>query len=205
MSVKSKASSSQFVYGLLILLAAQLMAAYMGAFMEDTYSTYKASWTENMFYSHLLGLPFFLPFGKQLRSQYSSLAATEQLQLCQPHASKMGSASLPATACAAIESLPRGLAFLLMNAATQLVCIAGVNMLSAKSSAVTVTIVLNIRKLVSFIASTLVFGHTLSTKMMLGSALVFSSGALYGWETSWRIPRQKAERQQKNVAKHKST
>jgi UDP-xylose/UDP-N-acetylglucosamine transporter B4 len=27
--------------------------------------------------------------------------------------------------------------------------------------------------------------------MMLGSALVFGSGALYGWETSWRLPNER--------------
>jgi UDP-xylose/UDP-N-acetylglucosamine transporter B4 len=26
---------------------------------------------------------------------------------------------------------------------------------------------------------------------MLGSALVFGSGALYGWETSWRLPNER--------------
>jgi UDP-xylose/UDP-N-acetylglucosamine transporter B4 len=54
-----------------------------------------------------------------------------------------------------------------------------------------VTIVLNIRKLVSFILSTWIFGHHLSPMMMLGSALVFGSGALYGWETSWRLPNER--------------
>lgn len=57
------------------------------------------------------------------------------------------------------------------------------------------TIVLNIRKLVSFILSTLIFGHTLNPLMIFGSTLVFGSGALYGWETSWRIPQQKARAQ----------
>lgn len=31
--------------------------------------------------------------------------------------------------------------------------------------------------------------------MIFGSTLVFGSGALYGWETSWRIPQQKARAQ----------
>lgn len=71
---------------------------------------------------------------------------------------------------------------------TQLLCITGVNLLSAQASAVTVTIVLNVRKLVSFVASTIMFGHSLSGMMCLGAGLVFGAGALYGWETSYRIP-----------------
>jgi len=157
---------------------------------------YGASWTENLFYTHILGIPLFLPFSGSLRSQYARLAATPALNLRQlSHSSEK---YLPNTlldlARDAAESIPQGVLFLLSNAVTQLACISGVNLLSATSSAVTVTIVLNIRKLVSFIFSTLIFGHELSGKMLLGSALVFGSGALYGLETSWRLPRQRAKK-----------
>nr|POF26084.1 udp-n-acetylglucosamine transporter yea4 [Quercus suber] len=200
MSVETSAPTWDFTIGLGILLLAQALSAYMGTVVEDTYAQYsKATWTENMFYSHLFSLPFFLPLAGSLRAQYAKLANTFPLQLT-PNA-LAATLGLPKTASAtalldnvltrALLALPQGLLFLLTNAVTQLACISGVNLLSAKSSAVTVTIVLNIRKLVSFIFSTILFGHTLSAKMVLGSALVFGSGALYGWETSWRLPRER--------------
>lgn len=204
MSVENDSSASDFTTGLAILLLAQFMSAYMGAYTEDTYSTYGASWTENLFYSHLLSLPLFLPLAGTLQQQYRKLATTPPVDRRQylthamrnskPLVSAFASNKFLASLCASVETMPQGILFLLINALTQLACISGVNLLSAKSSAVTVTIVLNIRKLVSFIFSTLLFGHELSTSMLIGSTLVFGSGALYGWETSWRLPRDRKSR-----------
>ncbi|KAK0255673.1 golgi uridine diphosphate-N-acetylglucosamine transporter [Friedmanniomyces endolithicus] len=196
MSLGNEASSSDFSTGLAILLLAQLLSAWMGAYVEDTYTTYKASWTENLFYSHIFSLPLFLPLSRSLKEQYVELAATpppsRQEGILSSKQQLSGSVSIPEMLLKFLgktgESLPQGMLYLLVNVVTQLVCISGVNLLSSKSSAVTVTIILNIRKLVSFIISTLVFGHQLSAKMVLGSALVFGSGALYGYETSWRLP-----------------
>lgn len=201
MSVGSKASNSEFAQGLGILLVAQFMSAYMGAYTEDTYAMYKASWTENLFYSHFLSLPLFVPLVGTLRDQYRKLAATPHVNVRQYLLDDLEGKSTTSALellCASVETMPQGLLFLFTNAVTQLACISGVNLLSAKSSAVTVTIVLNIRKLVSFIMSTLIFGHQLSAMMVLGSALVFGSGALYGWETSWRIPRNRRAKETAN-------
>ncbi|RMY32892.1 hypothetical protein D0866_06289 [Hortaea werneckii] len=210
MTMETTTTTSEFATGLFILLVAQLLSAYMGAYVEDTYSKYGASWTENLFYSHFLSLPMFMPLSNSLRQQYDRLTRTPPLQL-RPNV--LSSSKLHPiwnllpdwifdAICAFIESRPQGILFLMINALTQLACISGVNLLSAKSSAVTVTIVLNIRKLVSFILSTILFGHELSGKMIIGSALVFGSGALYGWETSWRLPsaRRKAQARQSNGA-----
>lgn len=203
LEVKSNASTSDFTLGLGILLAAQMLSAYMGAYVEDTYAAYRASWTENLFYSHFLSLPLFLPVAPILRRQYAKLAATPHIEAARylPLA-KDSTQPLPDWAMQrlgnALETLPHGLFFLFVNAITQLACISGVNLLSAKSSAVTVTIVLNIRKLVSFMFSTWLFGHQLSGKMLVGAAMVFGSGALYGWESSWRLPRQRAREAKAN-------
>ena len=203
----SMTSTSDFTLGLIVLLAAQLFSAWSGAFVEDTYAEYKASWTENLFYSHLLSLPLFLPILPALQRQYARLSATPLLQLQEDMSGirqklrTIGiSADLVNLGVAFAESLPRGVLFLLANALTQLVCISGVNLLSSKSSAVTVTIMLNIRKLVSFIFSTILFGHHLSGLMIVGSALVFGSGALYGWETSWRLPQKRRQQEYKAAA-----
>ena len=206
MSVESEAPTSEFAEGLAILLAAQLASAYMGAYVEDTYAEYGASWTENLFYSHFLSIPLFLPLSATLRQQYAKLAATPHLDMNKatlhrrplPQGVELIPDSMLEVFRTGLESIPQGLLFLLINAVTQLACISGVNLLSAKSSAVTVTIVLNIRKLVSFIFSTILFGHQLSPLMIVGSALVFGSGALYGWETSWRIPRERTVKAQAN-------
>lgn len=202
MSAASETDSTEFAVGIAILLLAQILSAYQGAYIEDTYAEFGSDWTENLFYSHMLSLPLMVPFIPQLQSQYTRLAATAPLDLEQ-WLSESTYASMQATprytlngwALHQLQTMPQGLVFLFINAVTQLSCIAGVSLLAAKSSAVTVTIVLNIRKLVSFIFSTWIFGHELSGTMVLGAVLVFGSGALYGWETSWRLPGIKAAKE----------
>ena len=204
MSFNRESLSSEFGNGLAILLVAQFLSAYMGAYTEDTYAMYGASWTESLFYTHFLCLPFFLPLSPILQGQYSNLVSTPPLnvkQLMQTSStfkSPLASIRNMPILRQAVERLPQGVLCLLINVITQLACISGVNLLCAKSSAVTVTIVLNIRKLVSFILSTILFGHQLSGMMVFGSTLVFGSGALYGYETSWRLPRQNKADEQAN-------
>ncbi|KAL4814441.1 UAA transporter family-domain-containing protein [Aspergillus spinulosporus] len=78
--------------------------------------------------------------------------------------------------------IPVQIFYLLANALTQYWCIRGVHLLSAKSSSLTVTIVLNIRKLVSLLLSIYLFGNTLSKGVLMGAILVFVGGSLYGFE-----------------------
>ncbi|TKX25603.1 UDP-N-acetylglucosamine transporter yea4 [Elsinoe australis] len=194
LSTSNPTSTSSFLSGLAILLTAQILSAYMGVYVQDTYADYSTTWQENLFWSHFLSLPLFLPLAPVLQRQYQSLASTQPLSLAFLSLAAfptLGPREWLIKAAQATNTMPSGLFFLALNAATQIACISGVNLLSSKSSAVTVTIVLNVRKLVSFIFSTWLFGHHLGGRMMMGAALVFGSGALYGWETSWRIPRER--------------
>ncbi|KAL2809876.1 UAA transporter [Aspergillus granulosus] len=81
-----------------------------------------------------------------------------------------------------LTGIPVQVFYLLLNALTQYWCIRGVHLLSAKSSSLTVTIVLNIRKLVSLLLSIRLFGNSLSHGVLAGAVLVFVGGAIYGFE-----------------------
>ena len=72
---------------------------------------------------------------------------------------------------------------LALNAFTQYACIRGVNLLGARTSALGVTIVLNVRKLVSLFASIWLFGNTLPAGVMVGAGVVFLGGGMYAWES----------------------
>jgi len=185
-SSSSEGGDSDFATGLAILIAAQILSAYMGAYTEDTYATHGSHWRESLFYSHVLSLPLFLPLAPRLRAQYSALASTPPLNPTDLAKLRLlPSALLDSPAAKSlVTALPSGLIYLALNIATQLVCITGVNILCASAGAVTVTIVLNIRKLVSFILSTVLFGHELSGLMIGGAVLVFAGGGIYGWESS---------------------
>ncbi|KAL8712425.1 MAG: hypothetical protein Q9220_003273 [cf. Caloplaca sp. 1 TL-2023] len=184
-----------FVAGLLILLLAQILSAIMGLYTQITYSTYGSHWHENLFYSHFLSLPLFLPLFPSLRSQWRSflssptteLSPTSFLSLAsftkqnysdQHHHRQISSLarSLPSW------SVPRDLLSLAANAQTQYLCICGVNLLSARTTALGVTIVLNMRKLASLLLSIWLFGNTLPPGVLAGAAVVFGSAGIWAWE-----------------------
>lgn len=179
-------TSTSFEAGLVILLVAQLLSAYMGAYVEDIYRDHGKDWQANLFYSHLLSIPMFFGFTPVLAKQFSRLHASKSFQIPPQMA-----ANLPPVVIKTLASTSQHVIYLTANAVTQLLCITGVNILSANTSAVTVTIVLNIRKLVSFLLSIWIFGNQMSGLMKFGAAMVFGAGALYGWETSYRIPQKR--------------
>ncbi|EED15953.1 UPD-GlcNAc transporter (Mnn2-2), putative [Talaromyces stipitatus ATCC 10500] len=79
-----------------------------------------------------------------------------------------------------LNKTPSKIFYLVINALTQYICIRGVYLLAAKSSSLTVTIVLNIRKLVSLLLSIYIFGNSLASGVLIGAGFVFLGGALYG-------------------------
>lgn len=196
-SMNSSSSSSlyEFVIGLLVLFIAQVLSAWMGVYVQDIYSKYHAHWLENLFYSHFLSLPLFLPLQGTLRRQYRHLEESPPLEVSSktsfPSPIQPLMPFLPTSILTYTSTVPQSIFLLLVNAFTQLLCISGVYLLSARSSAVTVTVVLNVRKLVSFIFSIWLFGNELSGLTILGATLVFGAGALYGWETTVGINRRK--------------
>ena len=178
--------------GLAVLLAAQILSSYMGIYVQDTYAQYGNHWRENLFYSHLFSIPLFMPLQPTLSAQCMRLQMSSAIALPPSMAAQM-----PSPALALMSKVPRAVMHLAINSITQLVCITGVNLLGARSSAVTVTIVLNVRKLVSFMLSIWLFGNKMSGLMLVGATLVFGSGALYGWETSVRLKRKQAQETKK--------
>ncbi|KAF2756774.1 UAA transporter [Pseudovirgaria hyperparasitica] len=181
---------SSFGAGLAVLLLAQLLSAWMGVYVQDLYAVHGAAWEQNLFYSHLLSLPMFVPLRATLGAQFRALMRSPPLVT---PTSVYLPASLPLPVVKLLAQTPRAVFMLGVNSVTQLLCISGVNLLSAKTSAVTVTIVLNIRKLVSFIFSIWLFGNRMGLQMAVGAVLVFGSGALYGWETTVGIKRRRAK------------
>ncbi|RCI09032.1 hypothetical protein L249_4914, partial [Ophiocordyceps polyrhachis-furcata BCC 54312] len=157
--------------GLLILFVAQLLSAALGLHTETIYEQYGPQWRENLFYSHLLSLPLFLPFVPSMARVLGRMTTSERM-------------AIPAPFLAAdVAGIPIQLAYLATNVITQFACIRGVNLIAANASALTVTIVLSVRKLVSLIVSIWLFGNTLPKGTLMGAVIVFSSGALYSMDS----------------------
>lgn len=189
------------VTGFTILALAMVLSAFQGIYADRLYATYgRDHWKEALFYSHTLSLPLFLTSYPQLLSQWRAVSSTPSLlsRMLDPAAtplSDLSSSTTGGTAVAMLTTvqrhasvqsvlgqLPIQVAYLMMNALTQYLCIRGVHLLSAKSSSLTVTVVLNIRKLVSLLLSIYLFGNHLASGVLAGAVLVFVGGGLYGFE-----------------------
>ncbi|SPN97825.1 uncharacterized protein DNG_01337 [Cephalotrichum gorgonifer] len=143
--ISSGADRPAFSTGLAILLIAQVLSAIMGLYTEEIYKRYGPQWRENLFYSHALSLPLFLPFAGSLVTQFRQLANSAPMQW--PSMVSTWTPAAPDGQILAATRIPSKLVYLAANVLTQFACIRGVNLLAAASSALTVTIVLNIRKL----------------------------------------------------------
>jgi solute carrier family 35 (UDP-xylose/UDP-N-acetylglucosamine transporter), member B4 len=178
--------SGNFTTGLIILFIAQVFSAIMGLYTEETYRQYGPHWQENLFYSHLLALPLFIPFIPSMSRQFQRLAASAPLSL--PITKVVDRDSLPPNWQQSFEMahVPSQVVYLVLNVLTQYACIRGVNLLAAASSALTVTIVLNIRKLVSLLFSIWLFGNRLAAGTLAGAVVVFFAGGLYSFDSGGR-------------------
>lgn len=157
----------------------------MGLYTEATYREYGPHWRENLFYSHLLSLPLFTPFAPAIYSSYSTMMASSPLDM---------QSDIPILGYLLAQT-PNQLIFLAINVLTQYACIRGVNLLAAVSTALTVTIILNIRKLISLLLSIWLFGNTLAPGTLLGAVVVFSAGGLYTFGSSPSKPKAASQQQ----------
>lgn len=173
-----------FSTGLAILFVAQILSAIMGLYTEDTYREYGPHWKENLFYSHLLSLPLFIPFIPAMKTQFLRLANSPPLAL--PSIQSRALADLAPELQKGLTGIyiPSQLAFLVVNVLTQYACIRGVNLAAANASALTVTILLNVRKLVSLLLSIWLFGNRLAPGTLIGAIIVFVAGGMYSMDGS---------------------
>ena len=176
--------------GLLILFVAQVLSAIMGIYVQNTYQAYGPHWNENLFYSHVLSLPLFIPFLPSLYRQFLRLADsrlfTISFNISETLACFLGRSGPPditKSHTAVSFSMPIQVIMLAANSLTQYACITGVNLLGARTTALGVTVVLNLRKLVSLFASIWLFGNELPRGVLLGAGVVFLGAGVYASET----------------------
>lgn len=189
----------EFLTGLFILFVAQLLAAIMGLYTQLTYAKYGSHWHENLFYIHFLSIPLFMPFAPFLLQQFQRLLSSQPVMLSPSldSISMSGSSQPTKSGLPGIHIAPTSIAVpslilnLLLNATTQYACIRGVNTLAAQTSAIGVTIVLNLRKLISLLFSIWWFGTTLPPGVVIGAAMVFGSAGLWAWDVQGSEKRDK--------------
>lgn len=170
-----------FGLGVFFLFTAAVMSSIMGLVSENIYKKYGKHWEENLFYTHAMSLPFFFPFIPDIIKQFKGITETSAMM------------NIPYTPF----RIPEAFFYLFLNAFTQFVCVRGVNNLAGNASALTVSIVLNVRKFVSLLLSIYLFGTQLSQGTIIGTLLVFVGASLYSYSSSGSKPSVPPEKKQK--------
>ncbi len=193
---------NRYLQGIAILTLALILSGFLGVVQDKTFGLYAKStpsdarakqggssaaakavvlpdvWEESMFYLHFLSLPIFFSVRRDLVEQVKELFIT--------HAN---ATIFHVPLIAGRISLPTVLPALLANTLTQLLCVAGVNRLTTRVPALTVTLILVVRKALSLMISVLLFdGVNVITWSMLwsGAFLVFTGTV--GYTVSGRVP-----------------
>lgn len=185
--------------GYTILMMAMVLSAFQGVYADRLYAMYgRNNWQEALFYSHALSIPFLIlrvphlepiltspSILDTLRSQgYSSQFDQYFIQCRLSNISFPSGRILLTLVTTLFAKIPTKLAFLVLNATTQYFCIRGVYLLSAKSSSLTVVVILNIRKVVSLLLSVFIFGNRLSSGTVFGAIIVLIAGIIYAFEST---------------------
>lgn len=152
-----------FSLGVTFLFIAAVLSSIMGLVCEKVYKQYGKHWEENLFYTHFMSLPLFAPFLSEIFTQFKEIS-NSPIRV-----------NIPLTTWTISEAL----LYLVLNAFTQYLCVRGVNNLAGHASALTVSIVLNVRKFVSLLLSIYLFGNKLSGGTIIGTLLVSVGASLY--------------------------
>ncbi|GAM25374.1 hypothetical protein SAMD00019534_085490 [Acytostelium subglobosum LB1] len=161
---EDSASIVSFIIGITMLTVAMFLSSILGLIQETSYANYgKDCHRETIFYSHFLALPFFALFTKDLTKNI----------LANNNSPAIGG-DIPF-----IQDIPSLWFYLLVNVVTQYICIQGVFILTGKTSTLTCTLVISLRKFISIIISVLYFQNPFTPMLWVATVLVLVGTFIY--------------------------
>lgn len=199
----SQSFMASYATGIALLTLALILSGLLGHQQDACFAKYgRSHWKEALFYLHALALPLFGFAAPKMANEIRAVSSRDnqwiQLQIS-PTLSSFSPIPLPIldykspTPLRLALSIPVFYIPLLINAVTQLICVAGVNRLTARVSSLTVTLVLVVRKAVSLAISVTLFnkesGKGKSGLMLWTGALAVLVGTvLYttGSKKTWK-------------------
>lgn len=164
-SIANNEGNNKFkIIGILLLILSTVINSLTSLYKEEIYQNNKKDkdkdkggkieWKEVLYYNYLYGLIIYLPFSNQIIKEFGKIQT--------------------------IISLKLNLIFLL-NWITQLMCIIGVNILVFKISALSLTIVLLIRRFLSLILSIYLFNNSISSIGYIGIINILIGTIIYSF------------------------
>lgn len=167
-------SSSQWLtnwfVGFVLFVFALYISGLMGIYQEIVFSKYGKHPMEALYYNHLLPLPVFLFFIRDLHHHAQLFTHSDNLEI--PFIAIM---------------IPKMWVYLLGNVLSQYICISSVFVLTAESTSLTVTLVVTLRKFISLIFSIIYFQNSFTVFHWIGTILVFGGTLLFAdvFTMSW--------------------
>ncbi|XP_062572958.1 UDP-xylose and UDP-N-acetylglucosamine transporter-like [Saccostrea cucullata] len=147
--------------GLVMLTVALFLTAGMGILQEKIYGQYGKHPKESLFYNHFLPLPGFVFLASDISHHVSLFNQTTPVSL------GLG------------FSVPQMWLFLAGNILTQYICIRSVFILTTECTALTVTLIVTLRKFVSLILSIFYFNNPFTSLHWIGTILTFIGVMLF--------------------------
>ncbi|CAG8490399.1 1412_t:CDS:2 [Funneliformis caledonium] len=177
--INNSKSTSDYVIGISLLSIALVLSCFMGLYQEFTYVKYGSNWREGLFYTHFLALPLFLIFYSDMKEQIQGFNQSMPVSLEKAFSMLPVDIYIPNSINQVLKScvIPRTWTYLIMNVLTQYVCISGVHRLNSIATALTLNLVLNLRKFTSLVISVWYFDNEFHIGMAIGGILVFSVAA----------------------------
>lgn len=172
--IEIEKSSSQWLsnwfVGFLLFTFALYISGLMGIYQEIVFSKYGKHPIEALYYNHLLPLPVFLFFVRDIQHHAQLFTHSDSLPI-------------PFVAL----WIPKMWAYLLGNVLSQYVCISRVFILTSECTSLTVTLVVTLRKFVSLIFSIIYFQNSFTVIHWIGTILVFGGTLLFAdiFAISW--------------------
>lgn len=152
---------SEQITGIGFLTFALIVSSLMGLIQEKTYKTYGKHPDEALFLNHVIGLPLFYFSAESIKSSFSSLASTENMNITDSIV------------------MPTGMFYLVISCICNYVCIRSVFVLTTECTSLTVTLVITVRKFLTLLVSIFYFKNDFSYLHWVGTAMVFLGTAVY--------------------------
>ncbi|KAG0681209.1 golgi uridine diphosphate-N- acetylglucosamine transporter [Pichia californica] len=144
--------------GISLLLLATIINSMTSLYKEQIYQgkkndTKKIEWREVLYYNYFYGIIMYIPLLGKVNNELQRLKTLDGIIIFT----------------------------FLMNWITQLTCILGVNILTFKISALSLTIVLLVRRFLSLIISIYIFNNSIHFNGFLGIIAVFTGAIVYSF------------------------
>lgn len=150
--------TTHWIYGFNLLLLATIINSFTSLYKEKLYQgtdgLQRVSWVDTMFYNYLYGLLIFVPLWSKICNE---LKIVESIT---------------------IEN-DKFLPMVIFNCLSQLLCVVGVNILVVKVSALSLSVILLCRRIVSLGLSVILFENEFNFCGIISCILVFTGVSVY--------------------------